>query len=190
MFIVLEGPDGSGSSTHAKLLTQALIKKGVDAIHTWQPSTGPVGVEIRDILEKRKAFPGAKAFQKMYSEDRHWHVENVVKPALQESRTIICERYYWSTVIYGNYGGITEETVLQWNQDLPEPDHHIVLLPPLKTCLKRLVSRKPDIFENNTMQTEVYKLYEQYAKREHWPIIDTSGSIKEGQKKLLELLQL
>jgi dTMP kinase len=190
MLIILEGPDGSGSTTHAKLLTKALCKQGIDALQTWQPSTGPIGTDVRKILHKELPHPGHEAFQKMYSDDRQWHAKNVVIPALEAGKTVVCERWLWSTVIYARYFGIDEETALSWNQNLPEPDHHIVLLPTKQIMFERLLGKKQDIFENNEMQTQIYELYQEYSKRFNWPIVDTSGSISDGQQHLLQLLQL
>src|SRR5215208_5930139 len=57
-FIVVEGVDGSGSTTHTKLLAKALRKRGHKVHITCEPTTGPIGALIRQVLQKRITMPG------------------------------------------------------------------------------------------------------------------------------------
>lgn len=102
-FIVLEGPDGVGKTVQAKRLALALREKGLDVVETREPTNlSPIGGLIRSILATTPMVHGFdwRAMVLLFSADRAWHVEKVIRPALDAGKTVICDRYYLSTAVY------------------------------------------------------------------------------------------
>lgn len=178
-FIVIEGPDGAGTSSHSKLLTERLKSAGKDVLHTFEATDGPIGTSIREFLRNGK-LPGS-AIQTMFTADRAWHVETVIKPALEKGQIVLCDRYALSTVIYGTAQGVDSTWLQTMNDHFIQPDLMILLLPPLKVCFERLGLREMDTFEaNDSLQKRVYDLYtEQAAKMDPANVFDTSGNFED-----------
>lgn len=104
-FITLEGPEGSGKSTQARLLSDALEARGLKARLTREPGGDPVGEEIRKILldgADHSVADRAELF--LYLAARAQHTERVIRPCRADGCTVICARYIDSTVAYQGYG--------------------------------------------------------------------------------------
>ena len=186
-FIVLEGPDGSGTTTHVSLLADALRAQGEDAIVTQEPTTGPIGTFIRQELSKG-VIPAA-ALQMLFSADRAWHVEDVLLPALEEGKTIVCDRYLLSTLIYGQALGLDSEWLEHMNKNFIRPDKLIIVLPPFETCFKRINKRETkDMLESqDSLQRAVYDGYIAYAEKHSIPVVDSSAEKTVVAAQLLNL---
>jgi dTMP kinase len=100
IFIVIEGPDGSGKSTQAAILAERLEKEGNRCLVTEQPGGYREGKHIRDILLNPKLEIGPKTELFLFLADRADHVRKVVKPALASGITVISSRYFYSTLVY------------------------------------------------------------------------------------------
>jgi dTMP kinase len=104
LFITFEGPEGSGKSTHSRRLKEELKKEGYDVIHTAEPGSTPLGKKIRDILlEKEDVRLGGLAELLLFEADRAQHVEEVIRPALDEGKMILCDRFNTATFAYQGY---------------------------------------------------------------------------------------
>lgn len=100
-FIVLEGPDGSGKTTVTQALLEHYKKQGVKILHTREPGGTVIGEEIRDLLldPKNKTMdPRTEAL--LYAASRAQHVEEKIKPAIDQGYLVICERYIFSSLVY------------------------------------------------------------------------------------------
>lgn len=184
-FIVLEGPDGSGSSTQAAILFKHMQTQGIDCIHTNQPSTGKIGTVIRQFLFE-KPLPHPTAFQLMYTADRADHVETVIKPALASGQTVLCERYTLSTELYTAATGGDVALLTQVNSAFLKPDLTIILLPPFKVCMERINQRtKIDELEKYEFQEKLYTLYKAIDAPNTY-FIDSSGSIEDTATQIWE----
>ncbi len=184
-FIVLEGPDGSGTTSHTAKLVESLKAKGFDVLQTFEATDGPIGTSIRQ--ELRSGGLPATAMQLLFCADRAWHVEKVLLPALEAGKVIVCDRYSLSTEIYGQAFGVDRAWLHQLNTKFVQPDLLLLALPPLSVCLERLGLREMDTFEANTsLQKTVYGLYETEAQK-CMPdtIFDTSGDFEETAAKIL-----
>lgn len=176
-YIVLEGPDGGGSTTHAQILCETLTRDGIKLIRTAEPTTGPIGITIREQL-RGKGIP-ANALQMLYSADRAWHMAKVVLPALEAGNIVIGERCQLSTFIYGEALGLDVPWLERMNEYFIQPDLLFILMPPFSVCQERLGIRDRDLLEEDSLQKKVYALYEQASKKHPaWITIDTSGDTK------------
>ena len=180
-FIVLEGPDGSGTTSHCKLLAERLTKEGKDVFLTAEPTTGPIGTFIRQQLSKEGNSVTSAALQLLFTADRAWHVEQVIQPALAEGKTVICERFSMSTVVYGEALGLDAAWLAAANDTFPKPDLLLVTLPDFETALRRINERATkDIMEEKIdLQRRLNDLYRSHATESGAIIIDTSGNMQE-----------
>ena len=105
MFIVLEGLDGSGKTTQAKLLHLALIQRGYNALLVREPGHTPIGEAIRAVLhDARHGGMTAKCEALLYAAARAQLVETVILPALERGTVVICDRYVPSSIAYQVHG--------------------------------------------------------------------------------------
>lgn len=104
-FITLEGPDGSGKTLHAARLAEALRARGHDVVLTREPGGTSLGERIRAILLTRgEAQLGPRTDALLFNAARAQHVWEVVDPALEAGRIVVCARYADSTLAYQGYG--------------------------------------------------------------------------------------
>lgn len=104
MFITLEGIEGSGKTTEIKFLRQYLETKGVDCIFTREPGGTEIGAQMRKILlapENTALDPYAELL--LYIADRVQHVNEVIRPALNAGKWVVCDRYFDATLVYQGY---------------------------------------------------------------------------------------
>ena len=98
--IVIEGIDGSGSTTQSDKLMTWLERVGVPASFTSEPSKGPIGALLRRHLGRQIELGGPEAEALAFAADRMDHVTNEVEPALARGETVVADRYYLSSLAY------------------------------------------------------------------------------------------
>ena len=113
-FISLEGGEGSGKSTQARLLATALQERGVDAMVTREPGGSEGAEAIRTLLMQGEAGRwSARSEALLFAAARADHVEKTIRPALAAGRWVICDRFIDSSRAYqGVAGGIDDAAVL------------------------------------------------------------------------------
>ncbi len=186
-FIVLEGPDGSGTTTQSKLLAEKFRSMGKEVILTAEPTDSAIGKFIREQL-KLKTIPSASALQLLFCADRAAHIETVIKPALEAGKIVISDRYVISTLVYGEALGLDPDWLLRVNTPFLEPDIMMIALPSFPVCMERLKKRrKLDVFENAKFMRKVHDLYER-AIHDDPSIrhIDTEKSLEAAAKQVYE----
>ena len=155
-FLVIEGIDGSGKSTLANNLYLALKKMGKDCLLTFEPTKGKWGSILR------KSFTGAERLSAneelgLFMKDRQDHLENVIIPALKEGRTIICDRYYFSTAAYQGARGLDPRAILAESKaKFLEPDLCLLLEIAPEEAINRIRHGRKEQ-ENNFEQLEYLK---------------------------------
>ncbi len=105
MFITLEGPEGSGKTSQIPLLVDFLRSQGIDLLPTREPGGTAIGDQVRSILmnmENQAMHPRTEIL--LFCAARAQIVEQVIRPALQQGRTVLCDRYADSTLAYQGYG--------------------------------------------------------------------------------------
>ncbi len=105
LFITLEGPEGGGKTTHAKVLAEALKEKGFDVLLTREPGGSAIGDQIRQILmslENTSMHPSTEFL--LFSASRAQHVREIIKPHLDQGGLVVSDRYYHSSLAYQGYG--------------------------------------------------------------------------------------
>ncbi len=186
-FIVLEGPDGSGTTSQSKLLAAALHAEGNDVLLTAEPTDSSIGRYIREQLAQ-KTLPSPSALQLLFCADRALHVDQVILPALHAGTTVICDRYISSTIVYGQASGLDAAWLTAINAQFPEPDVLVYLLPPFEVCMQRIGLRSSkDFFESQAFQQRVYDAYGTLSKQAC--VIDSSGTLQETAAKILETIK-
>lgn len=112
-FITLEGGEGAGKSTQIQALAKALSERGIDALVTREPGGSEGAERIRDLLlagSEDRWGPRAEAL--LFSAARADHVARTIRPALEEGRWVLCDRFVDSSLAYqGGAGGLGVETV-------------------------------------------------------------------------------
>lgn len=185
-FIVLEGPDGSGTTLHSSLLAERLRGNAAEVVQTCEPTSGPVGQFIREHL-KKESLP-ADTLQLLFTADRAWHLQKEVLPALERGATVISDRYWLSTVVYAEALGINAAALEQLNKTFIQPDAQVILLPPFEVCQERLGKRaERDILEGESLQKKVYDAYVKYAVQYNIPVIDSSGSVDDTAAQIAKI---
>ena len=105
LFITFEGGEGCGKSTQARLLLKKLEQQGIPTILTHEPGGTPLGNEIRMLLKRKQGSsisPQAELF--LFAASRVQLVAELVRPALQEGKAVICDRFTYLTIVYQGYG--------------------------------------------------------------------------------------
>jgi len=195
-FIVFEGADGTGKSTHVKLLVDHLRAKGLDVILTEEPTKGEIGKEIREVLGgKKEASP--KEITELFTKDRKEHVEKVIAPMLEEGKTVICDRYYYSTIAYQSTQGVDKDWISKLNAFVPEPDLVVVITISPEEAQTRMHHREKEVFEVLHFQEKVQAELLALAEGEHkklsvpgkdWEIVSNVEDLETVQKKIQELV--
>jgi dTMP kinase len=105
MFITLEGPEGSGKTSHLPPLVEFLREKGYTVFPTREPGGTSIGEQIREVIHDLKnAEMHPRTETLLYQAARAQIVEQVFKPRLAAGEVVISDRYYDSTIAYQGYG--------------------------------------------------------------------------------------
>ncbi len=182
-FLVLECVDGAGTTTHTKILVDALKADGIPLKSTREPSDGPIGVMLRQILTGRLVVPtmqGPRAptwgtMALLFAADRLDHIDAEITPNLMEGVTVLSDRYDYSSVAYqsltSDAGGASIEWVQELNRHARRPDLTIVLDVPPEVAKRRRGARHgaPDLYDDDALQVRLctfYKTIEKYYPKD------------------------
>ena len=171
LFVVVDGIDGSGTTSCSKLLVQKINDiPNQSAVWTKEPSDGTIGRHIRRVLKGEEAADEHAMFP-MFLADRHDHLCNRVRPELQQGSTVICDRYAYSTWVYqqDNY----EKFLIEYLQRCCEvPDLVVVLDCPVEVAMARIGKRDHvERYEIEEKQRVYRKRYRQLQPLANEPIL-------------------
>jgi dTMP kinase len=186
MFLSIDGIDGAGKSTQMALARDWLLARGHDVVTCRDPGSTQLGEAIREILLSVNETPiSRRAEMLLYMAARAQLVEEVVKPALAEGKTVLSDRYLLANVVYQGYGGGLDVPAL-WSvgrvaTDGLLPDLVVVLDVPPEAAALRL-NRPLDRMEQ---QGDAFRqrLREGFLKEaardpEHIVVVDAGRSIE------------
>lgn len=178
--IVFEGTDGTGKSTQLKLLHGRLAKQGYPVIATREPTDGTYGREIRRLYIDRQRYSREEELE-LFIADRREHVRDVLEPALNEGKIILCDRYYLSTAAYQGALGLDPEEILARNAFAPEPDLVLLFQAPLPVSIARITDSRGDALNGFEQREALEKVAAIFAAihRPYIRRIDAAGSIEE-----------
>lgn len=163
---MLEGLDGAGTTTQARRLADALAARGRAAHVTREPSDGPIGRLIREMLTGGHAIPGAAldqaTFGLLFAADRMDHVQREVAPALAAGTIVISDRWYHSSLAYQGTGA-ERDWIRVLNARARRPDLTIFLRVRAEVAAERRVAagRAQELFEDLAMQRRVAAGYDE-----------------------------
>lgn len=145
MFFVFDGVDGAGKSTQLDMFVQWLEEQGRDVVACKDPGSTPLGERIRQVLLGDHEVPiSMRAEMMLFTTARTQLIQEVVKPALAKQKTVVLDRYVFSTVVYqGHAGNLDPEEIWQVNRIATQnvfPDVTFILDVPIEVATKRLGS--------------------------------------------------
>jgi len=184
LFIVFEGIDGAGLSTHSHLLYEYLLRRGHDVVLTKEPTDGLIGGLIRACLRGEwKTDP--MTLQLLFVADRSHHVNSLILPALKSGKIVISDRYMFSTIAYGTASHEDYEWLKMINSKFPIPDVILILDVPVKVALQRIKRTRFgfELFENARLE-EVRKVFYRIADEYDGFIVNTDRPVEEAQYEI------
>jgi dTMP kinase len=196
LFITFEGPEGSGKSTHIVQLGKYLNDRGYPVFITREPGGTALSGHFRQILLETGEGLTALAELFLYEADRAQHVAEVIKPALNQRRLVLCDRYTDSTLAYQGFGrGLDLKQVAQLNAAAAGdclPDLTILLDVPVTQGLRqaRLAKNRHDRLEKAgvAFHERVRKGFLTIAKKEprRFRVIKQQREMNETQARIRE----
>jgi len=194
-FITFEGPDDVGKSTHTGLLAEVLHGRyGHEVLVLGLPSRGPVGIYIRSDMHLLSWPVAALAF----AADRAIQTETVIEPALGAGKTVLCDRYLLSGLVYScaRAGSLDH---LRWLQDIERratvPDLTLVMVNSEGTAASHRVDRRePSQYDRDrALQDRVRGLYltdmAKFIPGHPYSRVSSDGSIEQVAGSILGALQ-
>ncbi len=180
-FIVLEGIDGSGTTTQAARLAAALREAGHAVVSTREPSDGPIGMLLRQALTRRLMGLSDRVLALLFAADRLDHLASVVEPALAEGKVVVSDRYVLSSLAYQGM-----RLPLRWvealNAAARPADLTLYLAVDARTAARRRHGRggSAELFDADEVQRSVARAYERvvkkHARAQHVKRVDGRGA--------------
>jgi dTMP kinase len=202
LFVTFEGIDGCGKTTQISRFEAALKGKGIRVVMTREPGGTSIGLAIREILlnsDNTHMAPLAELF--LYAADRAQHVTEVIRPALEAGKWVICDRYYDATTVYqGVILGHKRELIELLNREAAlgsQPDITFLLDCPAKVGMERRARRgrgdeTKDRFERKALDFHIKIRYGYLAlankHKDRFRIIDSTLPEDQVARKIRETI--
>ena len=204
-FITLEGTEGGGKSTQIERLVQRLQANGNDVVQLREPGGTPISEEIRHLLKHSDANHNmtAEAELLLMCASRAQLVREVIRPAMDAGKIVVCDRFYDSTIAYQGYGRGLDLTMVQTVIDLAvgdiRPNLTLFLHVPVELSESRRASREQngavvrDRFEE--ADREFFQRVENgfeailAADLDRMVRVDATGSIDEVQGLIWDIVE-
>ena len=195
-FIVIEGVEGAGKSRQCALLTDALNGMGIPTVLTREPGGAMLAEAVRTLLLDPKYSPDAVTELYLYSAARRDHLNEVVFPALDAGKVVVCDRFIYSTLAYQGYGrGLDLQFVRRVNDITISPlkvDLGLFLdITPEAGFLRKGGANSADRLERESMEffNRVYDGFKRMCDSGELTPIDVSGTKFETAEKILSAVR-
>ena len=159
MLINLEGIDGCGKSTQSQFLMDKFESDSEKTILLKEPTNGKYGQKLWEMLSG-KIEATTEEILELFVLDRKEHVNQKIKPALDDGMIVLMDRYYYSTMAYQAAAGIDVDRIRRDNEFAPKPDIVLIFDLPADLAMKRVRSHSvADVFEKEEHLEKVRKAY-------------------------------
>jgi len=162
-FVCIEGLDGCGKTTQAKLLVEKL-QRSYNAMYTAEPSDSKIGDFIRKSILYGEKRSTSLAEALLFAADRVEHVENEVLPALRQGKLVLSDRYVYSSLAYQGAAGLSLEWIQSINQYALRPELAIFIDVDPRAVMQRLKPVK-SVMENLETQQRVRQIYLKFVEK-------------------------
>ena len=190
LFITFEGGEGCGKSTQSRLLLKKLEQQNIPVILTYEPGGTALGNEVRKTLKrKRDSFISPQAELFLLAASRAQLVAELIRPALEEGKVVVCDRFTHSTLVYQGYGRGLDLTIVETVNNIATGDLKPDLIILLDISPEQGLARKRSLkdrfeLEDLSFHRRVREGYLKMAAAEpdRWLVIDASlpkGKIAE-----------
>lgn len=187
VFICIEGLDGSGKTTQAKLLVRKL-RKNREAVYTAEPSKGKIGKFIKQHCLHGDKRVSAVVEALLFAADRSEHVENTVLPALEKGQIIVSDRYVYSSFAYQGATGLELEWIMKINTYAIRPDLAVFIDVEPETVVQRLKPRR-SVMENLETQRKVRKVYDEFVDKGDLVRVDGNKPKNDVAEAIVEVVE-
>lgn len=196
MFICIDGGDGTGKSTQVELLCHWLAEQGREVVACRDPGSTPLGEAVRGILLHRHDLHiDRRSEMLLYMAARAQMVEEVIRPALEEGKTVVSDRFLLANVVYQGYGGgLDVETLWAVGRIATGgmmPERTIVLDVPPEVAARRM-TRPLDRMEQQGAEFHARVRAGFLAEAEKSPdkivVVDASGPVEEVQTRIRQVV--
>ena len=185
LLIVLEGIDGSGKTTQARLLAGALRRAGLEALSFREPTRGRWGREIREKARRPDSLTPEEELA-LFLKDREEDVARNILPSLRRKKAVVLDRYYYSTIAYQGAKGISRARIRRLNERFaPGPDLVFILDVDPGRGLGRIKGRpkKEPLFERKEYLARVRRIFRSFRGRK---FVHLDGT--RDKKEIAELI--
>lgn len=187
VFICVEGIDGSGKTTQAHILVEALKKEGFEAVYTTEPSNGVFGKMLRKhILEGSRRVP-VVVEAVLFAVDRFDHIESEVKPLLRRGKIVVSDRYVYSSIAYQGASSLSKKWLKEINNRAIKPDLSIFIDVPPEIVIGR-INRQKSVMETLQTQKRVREAYLKLVEEEDLLVIDGASAKKEVAERIQKVV--
>jgi len=196
-FVVVEGLDGAGTTTQSALLESGLNARGIPAVLSMEPTAGPIGVLIKQIMRGRLRSTATREETEsqlayLFAADRFDHLYNDVdgvRASIERGRVAISTRYFFSSYVYNGRTPEKLDLVDRLNRDFPIPAVTVFLRVPLEVSLERLAHR--DVREFYEQEAELRRVSEAYeriveALGDRALVFESLGDAREVSSRIVE----
>ena len=182
LFITFEGGEGCGKSTQSRLLLKKLEQQNVPVVLTHEPGGTALGNELRRALKRRwGSFISPLAELFLFVASRAQLVAELIRPALEEGKVVICDRFTHSTLVYQGYGRGLDWTAMEMVNNMAtrnlDPDLIILLdISPQQGLARKRSLKDRFEMENSSFHRRVREGYLKIAAADpdRWLVIDAS----------------
>ena len=187
MLINLEGIDGCGKSTQCKLLMEKFQKENENVVILKEPTDGKYGKKLWEMLKGQREATTEEILD-LFVKDRREHVNEKIKPALDDGKIVLMDRYYYSTIAYQAAAGIDVERIRKDNEFAPKPDIVLIFDLPVDLAMERVRGHSvADAFEK---EEHLEKVREAYLNLEDDPLVRIIDSTRTPEDIFAEVWNL